>query len=201
MKKKLVLIIAIVLVAVTACVMLVGCAPKNPSDFMEKWLNSNSKSFKLGEMEVSIYGNISYGVSKIGDNEYISYTEIDGDNVITYSGVTVDGKTTWTKKTVTKAAMKEMLGLDKDFESLNDILMQQTGVSADDLKDFEEKSTKKDGVYVGNEDTDWEGITIKLSSKEMVITEGEGEGARVYTFTIGAKKITIPQEAKDAKEM
>ena len=35
MKKKFVLIIAIVLVAATACALLVGCAPKTPADFME----------------------------------------------------------------------------------------------------------------------------------------------------------------------
>ncbi len=36
MKKKFVLMIAIVLVAATACALLVGCAPKTPVDFMDK---------------------------------------------------------------------------------------------------------------------------------------------------------------------
>ncbi len=36
MKKKFVLVIAIVLIAVTACVLLVGCAPKAQLTF---WIN------------------------------------------------------------------------------------------------------------------------------------------------------------------
>ena len=53
------LIIAIVLVAATACALLVGCAPKTPVDFMDKWLDSNNKAMVMGDTEISIYGNVA----------------------------------------------------------------------------------------------------------------------------------------------
>lgn len=201
MKKKLVLVIAIVLVAVTACVLLVGCAPKNPSDFLEKWFDSNSKYMNMGNVEIGIYGNIAYTKTKINDKEYYGYMEIDGDNIISYSGAEVDGKVAWTKKTMTKAQAKEMLHLEADIESINDIIKQQMEFSSEDFKDFDKNFTKKDGVYVGNEETDLEGVKVKLSNKEMVLTFTEGETEITCTLGIGYDKITIPKEAKDAAEM
>ena len=201
MKKKLVLVIAIVLVAVTACVVLAGCAPKNPSDFLEKWFDSNSKYMNMGNIEIGINGNIAYTKTKINDKDYYSYIEIDGDNVISYSGVVADNKIVWTKKTMTKAQAKEMLRLDKDIESINDIIKGQMEFSSEDFKDFDKNFTKKDGVYIANENTDLEGVTIKLSTKEMIMTFTEGELEVTYTLGIGYDKITIPKEAKDAAEM
>lgn len=201
MKKKLVLVVAIVLVAVTACVLLVGCAPKNPSDFLDKWFDCNSKYMKAGNIEVGINGNIAYTKTKINDKEIYAYMEIDGDNVINYNGAEIDGKIVWTKKTMTKAEAKEMLKLDTDIENINDIIKEQMEFSSEDFKDFDKNFTKKDGVYVANEGTDLEGVTVKLSSKEMAVTFTEGETEVTITLGIGYDKITIPKEAKDAAEM
>ncbi|MDE6967950.1 MAG: hypothetical protein K2P12_04750 [Clostridia bacterium] len=201
MKKKLVLVVAVMLIVVAACALLVGCAPKNPADFMDKWLDSNAKYMKMAGVEVGINGNISVSKAKIGDNESISYTEISGDNIITYTGVKVGETTTWTKKTMTKAEAKEMLGLKEDIKSINDIIKSQIDFDADDFKDFDKNYTKKDGVYVGNKDTEFEGITIKMTSKEMTITMGEGEEKIEVIYKIGYEKISIPKEAKEAKEM
>lgn len=198
MKKKFVLVIAIVLIAVTACVLLVGCAPKSPTDFLDKWLSSNSKSMKSGDTVISIYGNVAVSKSKVGNEEFVSYTELDGDNLNMYNGRNQNGKIVWSKSSMTMKEVKEMFRLEEDLKNISDIFKLQMEISPEEFKDFDKNFTKKDGVFVGNEDGEFKGTTIKLSAKEMVITIGDGDKAVVTTYTIGCDKISIPDEAKNA---
>lgn len=198
MKKKFVLVIAIVLIAVTACVLLVGCAPKSPTDFLDKWLSSNSKSMKSGDTVISIYGNVAVSKSKVGNEEFVSYTELDGDNLNMYNGRNHNGKMVWAKSSMTMKEVKEMFRLEEDIKNISDIFKLQMEISPEEFKDFDKNFTKKDGVFVGNEDGEFKGTTIKLSAKEMVVTIGDGDKAVVTTYTIGCDKISIPDEAKNA---
>lgn len=198
MKKKFVLVIAIVLIAVTACVLLVGCAPKSPTDFLDKWLSSNSKSMKSGDTVISIYGNVAVSKSKVGSEEFVSYTELDGDNLNMYNGRNHNGKMVWAKSSMTMKEVKEMFRLEEDIKNISDIFKLQMEISPEEFKDFDKNFTKKDGVFVGNEDGEFKGTTIKLSAKEMVVTIGDGDKAVVTTYTIGCEKISIPDEAKNA---
>ena len=198
MKKKFVLVIAIVLIAVTACVLLVGCAPKSPTDFLDKWLSSNSKSMKSGDTVISIYGNVAVSKSKVGNEEFVSYTELDGDNLNMYNGRNQNGKIVWSKSSMTMKEVKEMFRLEEDIKNISDIFKLQMEISPEEFKDFDKNFTKKDGVFVGNEDGEFKGTTIKLSAKEMVVTIGDGDKAVVTTYTIGCEKISIPDEAKNA---
>lgn len=199
MKKKFVLVIAIVLIAVTTCVLLVGCAPKSPTDFLDKWLSSNSKSMKSGDTVISIYGNVAVSKSKIGNEEFVAYTELDGDTLNMYNGRNQNGKMVWSKSSMTMQEVKEMFHLEEDLKNISDIFKFQMDLNPDEFKDFDKDFTKKDGVFVGNEDGKFKGTTIKLSAKEMVVTVGEGEKAVITTYTIGCDKISIPDEAKNAK--
>ena len=189
MKKKFVLVIAIVLIAVTTCVLLVGCAPKSPTDFLDKWLSSNSKSMKSGDTVISIYGNVAVSKSKVGN----------GDTLNMYNGRNQNGKMVWSKSSMTMQEVKEMFHLEEDLKNISDIFKFQMDLNPDEFKDFDKDFTKKDGVFVGNEDGKFKGTTIKLSAKEMVVTVGEGEKAVITTYTIGCDKISIPDEAKNAK--
>jgi len=49
MKKKLVLIVAVVLIAITACACLAGCVPNRPDRYMGTWLTANIKLWLLLE--------------------------------------------------------------------------------------------------------------------------------------------------------
>ena len=198
MKKKFVLMIAIVLVAATACALLVGCAPKTPVDFMDKWLDSNNKAMVMGDTEISIYGNVAMAKTKKGDLESVSYTEITDDSINMYSSRVVDGKTTWSAFSMTKAEFKEMYKLETDDVTMNDVLKSSIEFDKDDYKDFEKNFTKENGVYVGNAGTEFEGVSITIAAKEMTISMTMGETKVEATYKIGCDKIEISQEAKDA---
>ena len=143
MKTKFVLVIAIVLIAVTACVLLVGCAPKSPTDFLDKWLSSNSKSMKSGDTVISIYGNVAVSKSKVGNEEFVSYTELDGDNLNMYNGRNQNGKIVWSKSSMTMKEVKEMFRLEEDLKNISDIFKLQMEISPEEFKDFDKNLRKK----------------------------------------------------------
>jgi len=116
-----------------------------------------------------------------------------------YNGRNQNGKMVWSKSSMTMQEVKEMFHLEEDLKNISDIFKFQMDLNPDEFKDFDKDFTKKDGVFVGNEDGKFKGTTIKLSAKEMVVTVGEGEKAVITTYTIGCDKISIPDEAKNAK--
>ncbi len=175
-----------------------GLCTKSPTDFLDKWLSSNSKSMKSGDTVISIYGNVAVSKSKVGNEEFVSYTELDGDNLNMYNGRNQNGKMVWAKSSMTMKEVKEMFHLEEDLKNISDIFKLQMEISPEEFKDFDKNFTKKDGVFVGNEDGEFKGTTIKLSAKEMVVTIGDGDKAVITTYTIGCDKISIPDEAKNA---
>lgn len=198
MKKKLFLVVAVVLIVAATCALLVGCAPSNPTEFFEKWLDSNSKSMTIGGTEQAMDGNISCTKSAYKGNEMNVYSEITGDKVISYMGTKTGDKFAWIKKTMTKEEFKNLTGEDADLKKgFNE---QANLIVADYFEDFDEKFTKKDGAYVGKEDTPYQGVSIKISGKQMTIIRGEGNDKLEVILKLGHGKISIPKEAKDAPE-
>lgn len=203
MKKKFVLMIAIVLVVATACALLVGCAPKTPADFMEKWANNSSKAIINDNLTVQINGDIAY--SKViqdesGEKYQVSYMEVNGDNINFYIGYKTgaDAKLIWQAETLTKEKYKDYFGAE--FTDLTSMIKEQYAKVMDKIsEEFEANFTKEKGVYVGNKDTDYEGIAIKLSAKEMVMTKQVSDNkVEEVKYVIGCDAIVIPDEAKEA---
>ena len=88
MKKKVVLVIAIALIAVTMCVMLVGCSPKNPVDFLDKWEKAEAKAYYTASAECLINGDTLIIKDKsIAGSEYTYIYEIVGDKFNCYMGI------------------------------------------------------------------------------------------------------------------
>lgn len=47
MKKKITLVLAVALIVLTSCMLLIGCTPSKPSDYMLKWNDSKNKSITI----------------------------------------------------------------------------------------------------------------------------------------------------------
>ncbi len=203
MKKKFVLMIAIVLVATTVCALLVGCAPKTPADFMEKWSNSSTKAIINDKLTVQITENAAF--SKIilddkGEKYQVSYMVMNGEKIDVYLGykASADAKMGWEAETLTKEEFEEYFNVE--FTDFTNMMKAQYAKVIDELnKVFADNFTKEKGVYVGNKDTDYEGTTIKITAKEMIMTEKiDEEKSEEFKFVIGCDEIVIPDDAKEA---
>ncbi|MDE6566061.1 MAG: hypothetical protein K2L47_03205, partial [Clostridia bacterium] len=62
MKKKITLILAVALIVLTSCMLLIGCTPSKPSDYMLKWNDSKNKSITLVGYEDYVNVETSEGV-------------------------------------------------------------------------------------------------------------------------------------------
>lgn len=206
MKKKVVLFVAIILVAVTACALLVGCAPANPDKFMEKFIESDSKAYYMGkDMCYALDGDIMMETS---DEDSASYYELSGDEVICYSGYKDGDKFEWRVSKMNKEEFAGEVGLDK-FESMKKCFNVYTRLESakpedndkveatvDYKKDFE----KKDGWLVGKEGTPSAGMAYKISSKEMLVKMDFESEAEFDVKAVIGHKLTIPAEAKAANK-
>lgn len=87
MKKKLVLVVAVVLIAITACACLAGCVPNRPDKFVGNWIISEKKGVEMGNTLFGIAGGKM--ISKLNDEnqtifedkgtEFNVYTCVDGN--------------------------------------------------------------------------------------------------------------------------
>ena len=73
MKKKLVLVVAMILVAITACACLAGCVPNRPDKFLAAFIKSDHKGIVTGEAETGIDGNKI--IVKVNDKNQTIYEE------------------------------------------------------------------------------------------------------------------------------
>lgn len=221
MKKKLFLCVAVILIAVTACALLVGCA-KSPEEFATSFNNSDSRfmthSAKFesdGEkswekVECGINGNIYVETYESGDGDGTSlskdFIELQKDKVVMYAVRYENGKVT--------DARKRTLTLDEAIEwfeveggkinSISDLV--GSDFEGIDIEEFElEKNfTKKGNKYIGKKDSDYEDTVIEMTSKEMIVTVSHIDESYkvIYTtkYGTGYGKITIPKEALNAEE-
>lgn len=186
MKKKIILAVSIMLVAITACAMLVGCVPDRPDKFLLAWIDSDHMATKVGGSETGIDGNKM--IEKLDDNNQIIY-EKKSDKVNVY--ICVAG--TWTAKSMT---IEEA---EKD-ENYVDITVN---VDKDKAKEQYKKYTE---AFEENFEKDDEGwwksknalaavlVQMKVDGNELILRTGKLETMRLVLNY----KISIPQEAKDA---
>lgn len=186
MKKKLVLVVAVVLVAITACACLAGCIPNRPDRFIGTWLASDKKGVRVGDnIEFAIYGGKM--IAKFGEENQTIFEE-KGDKFNVYTCVAG----AWTAASMTKEeaekneSYKEMQSYLKDNEDVK--------MMADYLqKEFEQNFTKDDKGW-------WNFNLLNVCSAK--VEKGEMSmklaGAQLpFVLTLN-KKITIPSEAKAA---
>lgn len=186
MKKKLVLVVAIALIAITACACLVGCVPNRPDKFIATWLTSDKKGVQIGENVVfGIYGDKM--IAKADDNNQTIF-EAKGDkfNVYTCTAGTWNAVSMTKEEAEKNDSYKEMQSYLKDNEDVQKV--------AESLKkDFEENFEKdKDGWYnmktlnLVSAKVDGGKMAMKLAGVELP-----------FKLTLN-QKITIPSEAKAA---
>ncbi len=201
MKKKLVLVVAVILIAVTACAMLVGCVPNRPDRFVGTWLKSEHKGVvveipwigKMVEAEVGIDG----GKMSLKITDTINFIiEEKSSKVNVYTGV-YDGLITkqwvWTASTVEKTEADK----NNNKQTIDSILNDNEDVKqlvADLQEAFSENFTEKDGWWTANADTK-DVVGYKVDGNELLTRVGEVQSPLKLILNY---KITIPAEAKDA---
>lgn len=182
MKKKLVLVVAIVLVAITACACLAGCVPSRPDKFVESWAKSGNKAMVVMGQEIGINGNKI--IVKTNDENMIIYEE-KSDSLNVYTCAL--GKWTAVSIEMTKEEAKQYKELKEGFKS------DKVDGFETVQNDFEKNFEKKDGKWVGK------GLLAAVSF--------EINGNELSMSTIGVElpmklilnyKISIPAEAKAA---
>lgn len=188
MKKKLVLVVAVVLIAITACACLVGCVPNRPDKFAGAWLTSKHKALVIAGMEFGIDG--SKLQAKISDNLLVIFEE-KGDNLNMY----VKTGDAWTAKGITVEEAKEDENgkyYEKIKESLNSDEAKQTAETLQEK--FTELYEEKDGWWsLKNDPTGLTGA-MKVDGNDLKVKVGKIE----TTTMILNYKISIPSEAKAA---
>lgn len=214
MKKKIILIVSIVLVAVTACALLVGCTASTPFDFMEKWFNAEKKSyFSYSESStltsnVATYfdGNLikSTQVSTKKDSEGNKVTttnvvivEFSGKDINYYYGTQTDNETmTWEVSVSEYDEDETMPSMKRYFNGNIEIHEVITDI---DKEDFQKNFKKKDGWYQPIIPVKYDYIGIKFTAKEMLIKDDIDEDIEFsYKYAIGSEDISIPAEATKA---
>lgn len=196
MKKKLVLVVAVLLIAVSACAIFAGCVPNRPDKFIGTWLTSDKKGIVTGDMEIGMSGG-KFIMKKDDKNQTIFEDKDSEFNVYTC----VNGE--WTAKSMTKEEAKKdqtyvtiTSSLDKDNEQLKNIAEQLQ-------KDFEANFTKTDDGWwksnsalaaIGNLQAKVDGNALLFKIEVL----GGVIGAQPETKLVLNYKISIPSEAKAA---
>lgn len=193
MKKKLVLVVAIVLIAITACACLVGCVPNRPDKYIGSWISSKHKA---AVVDLGILGKTEFGIdgtklqAKAGDKLLVIFEE-KGDKLNMY----VKTGDTWTASSITVEDAKK----DKNGAYYEQI---KKALNSDDAKEsyktmqekFTELYEEKDGWWSLKADPTGLTPAMKVDGKELKMKTALGES----TMMILDYKITIPSEAKAA---
>ena len=81
--KKLKLILAVALIVITCSVLLIGCTPSKPNDYMTKWNESKNKSVTTIETMDKVVKEESEGVYKeVAGTTTIETTYISSGNIL-----------------------------------------------------------------------------------------------------------------------
>ena len=190
MKKKLVLVVAMILVAITACACLAGCVPNRPDKFLAAFIKSDHKGIVTGEAETGIDGNKI--IVKVNDKNQTIYEETK-DKLNIY--ICIAGN--WTAESI---AIDKV---DNDYKELKESMTSEE--TPEQLKaiseNFEENFEKdKEGWWkLKSKLADVAGMEFKIEGNEMLtkvkVIGLEGELSTQYVLNF---KISIPKEAKEA---
>ena len=208
MKRKYVMVIAIVALAITMSIFLAGCGEKvaNPADFMGKWYKSDKKScYDSSGNEYYYNGNkllFLYKDKEFGYETQVIY-EVLEDSYNIYTGVSEGMEDyNWTAESVTFEEYKEANEEDFDIRKLytrdccpREIKELIEPITEDILLSlFEEK----DGWYKAVTEI-FDYVNIKVNEEELLIKLNNSVDKEYeYKFVIGSKDILIPEAAKDA---
>ena len=122
--KKLKLILAVALIVITCSVLLIGCTPSKPNDYMTKWNESKNKSVTTIETMDKVVKEESEGVYKeVAGTTTIETTYISSGNILMAKRIEIinekdkNGKDAKTDDIVPTAAM--IYELTKDGSKYN----------------------------------------------------------------------------------
>ena len=192
MKKKLILAVSAVVLAMVMMVSLVACGYSigNIDEFMIDFAKTDSKAIAVGENVMAVDGENSY--VKFATTE--TYVIADGVNVDVY--ISLDG-TTWTHENMPKA--------DRPVEGLNGLMLTDEELEAKiaqiekEYSDFESKFTEgADGFWYANADK-IKAIGLKVDGKK-IISKAAALGISIETSMEIGYSIKLPAEAKKAKK-
>ncbi len=196
MKKKLVLVVAVILIAVTACALLVGCVPNRPDRFVGTWLKSNHKGAVVEisgvRNEVGIDGK---KMSLYIENFMNFIIEEKSSKVNIYTGMykPISKEWAWTAVTIEKTEADK----DNNKQTIDSIFNDNADIKklVEDLQTaFSENFTEKDGWWTANADTK-DVVGYKVEGNELLTRIGEVQSPLKLMLNY---KITIPAEAKEA---
>lgn len=194
MKKKLVLVVAVILIAVTACALLVGCVPNRPDKFVATWLKSKNKGAVV-EMSIPFIGKISVeaGIDgnkmslKIGEDAQFIFVN-KSSKVVMYAGAKTGNEMKWTSSEIEK----DKADSNDNFNQINDILNDNEDVKAlvEKLQNaFEENYTENDGWWSANGDV----TSYKVDGNKLLTKIGNAESPLKLILNY---KISIPKVKK-----
>lgn len=228
MKKRLFLIIAVIMIAITSCAMLVACKDDNggedsntktniaesPTAFIEQWnaLESNKYFKDYTDVVLGASGNIV--INDAGNFKiYFEVPEKDKLNVYTLrSGA-------WTRESYDnfediyykyKYQLSGLTELKNVSPFINTAAEYAEMLGLDQ---FEKNCTKADNVYTGNAGTVFEKVKITITEKDLTVVvpsnfdledydpNEEDVEMLEFKFGIGYNAITIPEEAKNAPDV
>lgn len=225
MKKKFVLFVAVVLIAVATCVSLVACTSVTPDDFMTKWLSAEKKTVVTNTIERH-------------DNEYDGYEFIPVERTYLFDGSLIKITTTKTetdsegKETkMTKTEIYEISGnnvnfytcyptddgngeweayceeIEEDYNATISRMFQQLvdyheAVTELDNEMFKKDFVKKEGWYVAKYPYKAYGYVGIKFEKDALLIKNDIDSKIDFNakYAIGCDAISIPAEAKTALE-
>lgn len=192
MKKKLVLVVAMILVAITACACLAGCVPNRPDKFIGAWLTSEHKGMSYEALGVETRMGIDGGKMevKIGDTIHVIFEE-KGTEFNMYSYTTLTG---WVAVSISKEEAEK----NNYYEQLQDALNSEEAkeIMEKEMEAFDKNFEKKDGWWTAKAANEL-GVVIayKIEGNTMISKVGDKESGSKMILNY---KISIPKEAKEA---
>lgn len=186
MKKKLVLVVAVVLLAITACACLAGCVPNRPDKYVGNWLISEKKGIEIGDTTFGISGGKM--ISKLNDENQTIF-EVKGTEFNVYTCVAGN----WTAVSMPKEEAEK----NETYKSINKAMENESVQKVvKHIQDSFEKSFTK-------EDEGWWNLKIagintcgaKVEGNKMLMSLA---GVELPIKLVLNYKISIPSAAKAA---
>ena len=184
MKKKLVLVVAVVLIAITACACLAGCVPNRPDKFVGNWVISDKKGIESGDTTFGISGGKL--IMKLNDDNQTIFEEKGTEfNVYTCTAGT------WNAVSMSKEEAEKNDNYKKIKEALeNEKVQEVIGYLEESFEDNFEKD--KEGWW---------------NMKKLNLASAKVEGGKMSMKLLGVElpfklilnyRISILSEAKKA---
>lgn len=212
MKKKFLLVVAVMLIVVTAMAMLVGCTQSDPVKFMDKFKEAdnivvyNYEDIELSRVYITaLSGNIIMEALEVDNviERCIYYEWIDENTMIEYTGgEELDNEwvvAKWTREDfyhdLPFATAKEFFGIKLGIaDYVSDVAVEFIEYEFD-----KNNYKKKDGWFIGKEGTDVEETAFKIKGKELFYQYAYNDkDSYDYKLVIGYDKIYIPEKALQA---